>query len=166
MEILIFSLLFVGSFATILASLGCDNDITEQQARRGVSAALAKSRDLGVKMCIGVVDAGANLKYFVRMDDSLLGSIDIAIKKAKTARLSNVATEDLGRQSQPGQPLYGIEQTNGGLVTFGGGLPIKCSPDGHVIGAIGVAGDSIENDIAVAKVGADAICKMIKGDNH
>ena len=96
----------------------------------------------------------------------VIGSIDVAIKKAKTARLSNVATEELGKLSQPGQPLYGIEHTNGGLVTFGGGLPIKCSPDGQVIGAIGVAGDSIENDIKVAKVGVDAICKMIRGDKH
>ena len=60
-------------------------------------------------MDIAVVDAGANLKAFVRMDDAFLGSIDIAIKKAKTARMFNMPTGDLGKLAQPGGPLYHIE---------------------------------------------------------
>ena len=62
------------------------SDITLQQAQAAVNAALQKSTEMGVRMDIAVVDAGANLKTFARMDGAWLGSIDIAQKKARTAR--------------------------------------------------------------------------------
>ena len=114
-----------------------------------LNAAIEKARSLGNRSDIAVVDAGANLKAFVRMDGAFLGSIDVAIKKARTARLFDMETESLGELSQPGGPLYNIEHSNGGLITFAGGVPIK-SPDGEVIGAIGVSGSTVENDRAVA----------------
>jgi uncharacterized protein GlcG (DUF336 family) len=79
---------------------------------------------LKTQMCIAVVDSGANLKAFMRMDDAWVGSIDISIKKAKTACFFGMATGLLGQLSQPGKPLYGIEHSNDGLITFPGGLPI------------------------------------------
>ena len=94
-----------------------------------------------------VVDAGANLKAFVRQDGAWLGSVDIAIKKAKTARFFDMNTGDIGGLSQPGGPLYQIEVSNGGLITFPGGVPLR-SPDGTVIGAIGVSGSTVEDDHA------------------
>ena len=130
--------------------------ITLQQAQAAIHAAHQKCLEMGVKMNIAVVDAGANLTAFVRMDDAWLGSLDISIKKAKTARFFDMPTGAIGSLSQPGGPLFGIEHSNGGLITFPGGLPIK-DADGHVIGAIGVSGSTVEDDHAVAEAGMKAI---------
>jgi uncharacterized protein GlcG (DUF336 family) len=106
-------------------------------------------------MDIAAVDVGGNLKAFARMDGAWLGSIDIAQKKARTARCFDMNTGDIGQLSQPGGPLYNIEHSNGGLITFPGGVPIK---DGDiVIGAIGVSGSTVENDHTVAAAGANAV---------
>ena len=131
-------------------------DITLDAAQKAVQKAIEKSVELNVKMDIAIVDAGANLKAFVRMDSAWLGSIDIAIKKAKTARFFDMDTGAIGSLSQPGGPLYNIEHSNGGLISFPGGVPLK-DGDGNVIGAIGVSGSSVENDHAVATAGAEAI---------
>ena len=130
-------------------------DISLDQSRTAVSAAIEKANEIGTKMDIAIVDAGANLKAFARMDDAWIGSIDIAIKKAKTARFFNFPTGEIGKLSQPGGALYNIEHSNGGLISFPGGLPIKTS-DGTVIGAIGVSGSTVEDDHAVAEAGAIA----------
>ena len=103
-----------------------------------------------------IVDAGGNLKAFARMDGAWLGSIDISIKKARTARYFDMATGDIGKLSQPGGALFNIEHSNGGLITFPGGVPIR-NGDGTIVGAIGVSGDSVENDHAVATAGAEAL---------
>ncbi len=132
------------------------SDITLEQAQKAVTAAVAKSESMGVKMDIAVVDAGANLKAFQRMDGAWLGSIDISIKKARTARYFDMATGEIGKLSQPAGPLYNIEHSNGGLISFPGGVPLKNSA-GEIIGAIGVSGSTVEDDHAVAVAGAEAI---------
>lgn len=134
-------------------------DISLELAQQAVQAAHQKALDLGLKMNIAVVDAGANLTAFIRMDDAWLGSIDIAIRKAKTARYFNMPTGDLGQASQPGGSLYNIEHSNGGLITFPGGIPIL-DANGRVIGAIGVSGSTVENDHAVAEAGMHAVEKQ------
>ena len=128
------------------------SELTLPQARASVDAALEKSKELGVKMNIAVVDAGANLKAFARMDGAWLGSIDIAVKKARTARFFDMNTGEIGNLSQPGGPLYNIEHSNGGLITFPGGIPMRDSA-GQIIGAIGVSGSTVENDHTVAEAG-------------
>lgn len=130
--------------------------ITLEQAQAAIQAALKKSQELNLKMNVAIVDEGANLKAFGRMEDAWLGSIDIAIKKARTARYFDMPTGDLGQASQPGGPLYQIEVSNGGLISFPGGIPIK-DGSGKIIGAIGVSGDSVENDHTVAQAGVDAV---------
>ncbi len=132
------------------------SDITLEQAQKVLAAALKKSQEMGVKMDIAVVDAGANLKAFARMDDAWLGSIDIAIRKARTARFFDMNTGEIGKLSQPGGPLYHIEHSNGGLITFPGGVPLK-DAEGRIIGAIGVSGSTVEDDHAVASAGAAAL---------
>ena len=132
------------------------SDITLEQANLVVQTCIEKSRQMGVKMDIAVVDAGANLKAFARMDDAWLGSIDIAIKKARTARFFNMDTEAIGGLSQPGGPLFNIEHSNNGLITFPGGVPLK-NAEGEVIGGVGVSGSSVEDDRAVALAGVSAI---------
>ncbi len=131
------------------------SDITLSQAKAAVAAALEKSAEIDTKMDIAVVDAGGNLKAFVRMDGAWLGSIDIAMKKARTARYFDMNTGDIGGLSQPGGPLFNIEHSNGGLITFPGGIPIRSGDT--VIGAIGVSGSSVENDHTVAEAGAAAV---------
>jgi len=131
-------------------------DITLDQALVAIAAARAKAEKQGTLMDIAIVDAGANLKAFVRMDDAFLGSIDICIKKAKTARFFNMPTGTLGELAQPGAPLYHIEFSNDGLITFPGGLPLK-NADGAIVGAIGVSGSSVEDDNAVAEAGAESL---------
>lgn len=131
-------------------------EITLERAHAAVEAAVRKSRQLGVRMDIAVVDSGANLKAFARMDGAWLGSIDIAIKKARTARFFDMDTGEIGKLSQPGGSLYNIEHSNGGLITFPGGIPIK-NEAGEVVGGIGVSGSTVENDHLVAEAGAAAI---------
>jgi uncharacterized protein GlcG (DUF336 family) len=131
------------------------SDITLDQAHAALEAAAKKAQEINTKMDICVVDAGGNLKAFARMDGAWLGSIDIAIKKAKTARYFDMPTGEIGKLSQPGKPLYQIEVSNGGLITFPGGIPIK-NGQGTVIGAIGVSGSTVENDHTVADAGANA----------
>ena len=133
-----------------------NNDVTLEQAQEIVAAAIKKSEELDLKMDIAVVDAGANLKAFVRMDGAWLGSIDIAMKKAKTSRFFDMETGVIGTLSQPGGPLYNIEHSNGGLISFPGGIPIK-NADDQVIGAVGVSGSSVEDDHAVASAGVAAL---------
>ncbi|GJD95110.1 GlcG/HbpS family heme-binding protein [Methylobacterium iners] len=130
--------------------------VTIEDAHKAIAAARAKAKELGTQMCIAIVDSGANLKAFDRMDDAWVGSIDIAQKKAKTAVFFGMPTGEIGKLSQPGGSLYGIEHSNQGLITFPGGIPIV-DEDGVMSGAIGVSGSSVENDHAVAEAGARAI---------
>src|SRR5690554_968186 len=131
-------------------------NITLDQAEKIIYAAKEKAKSLDTKMNIAVVDAGANLVAFARMDGAWLGSLDISIKKAKTARFFDMNTGVVGELSQPGGSLYNIEHSNNGLITFPGGIPIKNSKD-EIIGAIGVSGSAVENDHAVAEAGATSI---------
>ncbi|MBD0399816.1 MULTISPECIES: heme-binding protein [unclassified Flammeovirga] len=131
-------------------------DITDEEALRIILAAKQKAKESNVLVNIAVTDAGANLKAFIRMDESYLGSIDVAIKKAKTARYFNIDTGDLGELTQPGGIIYNIEHSNGGLITFPGGIPIR-NKDNVIIGAIGVSGGTIEQDRAIAIAGANTI---------
>ena len=125
-------------------------NITTSEAGKMLIRAINKAYELECFMNIAIVDAGGNLKAFIRMDNAWLGSIDIAIKKARTAVLFDMPSGKIGTLSQPGGSLYGIEHSNGGLISFPGGLPIY-DKDGHFAGGIGVSGDTVENDEAVAE---------------
>ena len=127
--------------------------ITLNDARRVIAAAEDKARKIGQPMNIAVVDAGGNLVSHVRMDGAWIGSIDISINKAFTARAFDISTAQLGENSQPGQQFFGIHASNHGRVMiFAGGVPLR--RDGSIIGAIGVSGGSGSQDDAVATAGA------------
>lgn len=130
--------------------------ITLAQAEQLSAVAKEKAKEIGVAMNIAIVDEGANLVAFHRMDNAWLGSIDIAIKKAKTARFFDMNSGEIGKLSQPGQPLYNIEHSNGGLISFPGGVIIK-DGSGKIVGAIGVSGGTVEQDHEVADAGANAL---------
>ncbi|AHE52930.1 GlcG/HbpS family heme-binding protein [Sphingomonas sanxanigenens] len=130
--------------------------LTLSDAKQMLEAAEAKAADIGIPYNIAVVDAGGALIAFARQDGALEGSIDLAIGKAKTARMFDKTTEYLAELAQPGAPLFGIEQSNGGhIVIFGGGLPITI--DDEIVGAVGTSAGSVEQDIAVAWAAAAAI---------
>jgi uncharacterized protein GlcG (DUF336 family) len=131
-------------------------NITLEQAEKAISIAKLKATALETKMNISIVDSGANMIAFARMDGAWLGSADISLKKAKTARYFDMNTGIIGTLSQPGGPLYNIEHSNGGLITFPGGIPIK-NDKGDIIGAIGVSGSTVENDHEVAQAGVNAV---------
>ena len=130
-------------------------EISQSFADAALAAAQAKAREIGVPMNVAVFDAGANLKAFVRMDGALLGSSDIAIKKARTAALFGLNSEEVGEFCKPGGTSPGLETTNGGLVVFAGGIPLR-DEAGTVIGAIGVSGGSVAQDFEVASAAAAA----------
>ena len=109
--------------------------VNSKDAETAIKAAVKKAQALKTQMCIAVVNSGANLKAFHRMDDAWVGSIDIAIKKAKTAVFFGMPTGQIGQLSQPGAPLFGIEHSNEGLIAFPGGLPIV-DEGGVLVGAI------------------------------
>ena len=125
-------------------------------ANKAIKSAISESERLKVKMNIAVVDVGGNLVAFSRMDNAWLGSVDIAMKKAKTAVYFNMPTGEIGKLSQPGGSLYNIEHSNGGLITFPGGVQIH-DANNVLIGGIGVSGSTVDDDHQVAMAGKSAI---------
>src|SRR5262245_27489952 len=131
--------------------------ITLEDAKRMLSAAEAKAASLEIPYNIAVVDAGGHLLAFVRQDGALIGSMDLAIDKAVTARLFDKTTSDLAGMAQPGRALFGIQESNAGkVVIYGGGIPAMF--DGGIIGAVGTSAGTVEQDIAVAEARIDCQC--------
>jgi uncharacterized protein GlcG (DUF336 family) len=129
--------------------------VTLEDARKVIAAAERHAKQLGQPMNIAVADGGGNLVAHVRMDGAWLGSIDISINKAFTARAFDIATKDLAKHSQSGGQFFGIHASNHGRVMiFAGGVPLERG--NAVVGAVGVSGGSGEQDQAVAEAGAKA----------
>lgn len=145
--------------AVDVSKLQLPGDLTQAQAEKIMAAALVKAKAQGVPMNIAIVDAGSNLKAFCRMDGAFIGSVDLSINKARTARRFNMSTATLGAAAQPGQELFGIEvSSDGTVVIFGGGELLK-DKNGVIIGAIGVSGGSVAEDTNVAKAGVAGLAK-------
>ena len=126
------------------------------EAKKMLAAAEAAATSIGLPYNIAVVDAGGHLLAFVRQDGALIGSINLAINKAVTARLFDKTTADLSALAQPGQPLFGIHQSNSGaIVIFGGGIPVHSG--GTIVGAVGASAGTVEQDIAVAQAAIAAL---------
>ncbi|MEV5606260.1 heme-binding protein [Streptomyces sp. NPDC052299] len=131
-------------------------DLTLETTARIAAAGQKAAEHIGVAMNIAIVDAGGHLLHFTRMDDAWLGCIDLALKKAKTSVLFRMPSATLGEISQPGGPLYSIDHSNDGLITFGGGLPLS-DADNRTIGAVGVSGGTVEQDTHVAEAMIQAL---------
>jgi uncharacterized protein GlcG (DUF336 family) len=129
--------------------------MTMEKAQKIIEAGIVKAKEIGQPMNIAVVDVGANLSAFVRMDGAWLGSVDIAINKAFTAKAFDISTLELGLNSQPGDQFFGIHVSNHTRVMiFAGGVPIKMN--GKIVGAVGVSGGSGVQDQAVAEAAVAA----------
>jgi uncharacterized protein GlcG (DUF336 family) len=130
--------------------------LTSQQARSVIASAEATAESMRVPVNIAVLDAAAHLKAFSRMDRAVLGSIDVAMKKAATAALFQTTSEAVWEYCKPGAPAHALELTNGGLAPFAGGLPLIGS-DGELLGAIGVSGGAVPQDLEIAQAGVAAL---------
>lgn len=127
--------------------------ITNEQSFQAMRLAFEMAKQTGVNANIAILDTYGYLKAFQRMDDAFLGSIDIALGKAKTAMLFRMNSEQVGTFLQPSKEAYGMVNTNGGLVAFPGGMPVKAG--GEIVGYIGVSGGSPDQDFVVATAGSN-----------
>lgn len=135
------------------------SEITANQAQAAIEAAEAKAREVGIPISIAIVDSGRNLLAFKRMDDALLGTIEVAQAKAYTARTVNMKTSALAPLVQPGAPLYGLDYSHRQpLAAFPGGNPV--SRQGRVIGAVGISGGTVEQDELIADVASGLLDRM------
>lgn len=130
--------------------------ITTAQARKIIAAGEARAQEIGVPVNIAVLDAGTNLKAFSRMDGAVQGSIDVALGKARTAALFQTTSDAVWEYCKPGAAAPGLELSNGGLMTFAGGIPLL-GADGAMIGAVGVSGGAVPQDLAIAQTAASAL---------
>jgi uncharacterized protein GlcG (DUF336 family) len=130
--------------------------MTSDQARKIIAAGEARAAEIGVPVNIAVLDAGTHLKAFGRMDGAVLGSIDVAMGKARTAALFQTTSEAVWDYCKPGAPAPGLQLSNGGLMTFAGGIPLT-DADGTMIGAVGVSGGAVSQDREIAEAAAAAL---------
>lgn len=129
--------------------------LTSHQAQIAIDGAESKAEELGIAVVIAVLDGGGHLKAFRRMDGAVLGSIDVALRKANTAVLFQASSEAVWEYCKPGAPAPGLELSNGGLAPFGGGVPLK-APGGAILGALGISGGAVAQDVEVAQAGLAA----------
>lgn len=125
------------------------HDLTLDEAQKAIIAGMRTAKKIEQPMNIAVVDSGGHLITHVRMDGAIKASIDISIRKARTSILMNLPTAALADATQPGAELYGLELTSGGMVSFGGGIPVV--RDGRTVGAVGVSAGSVAQDVQVAE---------------
>ena len=130
--------------------------MTSEIAQTVIATAQAKAAEGGFAVSITVLDTTAHLVAFHRMDGAMLGPIDVSQKKARTAALFQTDSLQLGQAAQPGGAIYTLENTNGGLISFGGGVVLR-DKNGAFVGAVGVAGATVEADEDIAQAAAAAL---------
>ena len=130
--------------------------LTLDLSEKAVKAGREHAATLGIAVCIVVCDAEANLKAFARMDGAWLGATDVALRKASTAVLFEAETQAIWEVCKPGAQAHGLESSNGGLITFAGGIPIR-SRQGELLGAVGVSGGQVAQDYGVAQAAVAAL---------
>jgi uncharacterized protein GlcG (DUF336 family) len=135
-------------------------DIPLDAAQRILESVKETAHGLGVGVSMAIVDSGGNLKAFSRMDGAEQAGPTLAVDKAYTALAHRTATHQLARQAAPGGPLFGLHAAAGGrYIIFGGGIPITVG--GRVVGAVGVSGATVEQDVACAQAGVDAAGRLL-----
>jgi uncharacterized protein GlcG (DUF336 family) len=118
-----------------------------------LAGARARAEEIAVPMCIAIADESGTLTLFVRDDGAKPTSVSIAIDKAFTAAGARNTTAFYGEHSQPGNPTWGIQHTNGGRFNvIPGGRPVL--EDGVVVGGIGISGGNAaqDDDVALAAI--------------
>jgi uncharacterized protein GlcG (DUF336 family) len=139
--------------------------LTTQAAERMIAAAADKASEMGIAVNIAVLDSGAHLKAFRRMDGAALGAIDLAIRKARTAALFEMNSEEIWEFVRPGAPAEGMQFSNGILITFAGGVLLRTG-DGEIAGAIGVSGGTVPQDGEIVAAGTQAFHPPPSSSRH
>jgi len=117
-----------------------------------IEGAEEKAHEIGIPMCISVVDESGFLIAFKRMDGGKPLSTTLAQDKAHTAAISRKSTQIYNEDCMPGKLTFGIHTSAGGrFSTVGGGIPVEV--EGVCVGAIGLSGGAPEQDIACAQAG-------------
>jgi uncharacterized protein GlcG (DUF336 family) len=129
--------------------------ITARAAQNLIAAAADHAATIGVPVNIAVLDAGAHLKAFIRMDGAVIGSIDLAVRKARTAVLFETTSEAVWEYCKPGAPAHALELSNGGLAPFAGGISLK-GRKGETVGAVGISGGAVSQDLEIAQAAVSA----------
>ena len=130
------------------------NRLSSSDAQHLIDGAKNMAREIGVSMCIAIVDESGNLIAFDRMDGGKVTSITIAQDKAFTAAAARKATHEYNAACIPGNLVFGIHTALGGrLCVVGGGLPVTV--DGDVVGGIGLSSGTPQQDMQCAQAGID-----------
>jgi uncharacterized protein GlcG (DUF336 family) len=134
--------------------------LSASHARELIETSILKAKTLNVPCSIAVLGQDGHLLSFDRQDGAISGSVELAINKAFTAQIFNITTDRLNALAQPGAELFGIQHShNGRVVVFGGGIPIQLQ--GQAIGAIGVSGGTVAEDVAIAEAGAAILADLL-----
>jgi len=130
------------------------HDLTLNYAQRIIAQGRAAAKAAGLNAVFAILDRGAHLLTFARMDDAWLASNELAIAKARTWVMFQAPSETLNAPLQMGQPVPHFDHVHaGGLLLMGGGLPLF-DGEGVLIGALGVSGGTPEQDAALARAAA------------
>jgi glc operon protein GlcG len=128
--------------------------ISLENAKKAAALAMAEAAKNGWNMAVAIVDPGGNLVYYEKMDNTQLGSANVAIDKARSAALFKRPTkafQDVLAAGGEGLRVLRLQ----GVVPIEGGIPLVM--DGKIVGAIGVSGATSAQDAQCAKAGADTI---------
>ena len=145
---------FCGTVAFGQAPVPYGPSITLENAKKVSAAASAEARKNSWNMAIAIVDPDGTLVYYEKMDNTQLGSAKVAVDKARTAALFKRPTkafQDRLTSGSAGLPVLALE----GATPVEGGIPLVI--DGHIVGAVGVSGDSSDHDAQCAQAGVDTL---------
>ena len=145
------------SVATVFGQLMDKKGLTLEVAKKVAAAAEEEALKNKWNVVIAIVDDGGSLVYLQRLDETQIGSIEVAIQKAKTAVNFKRPTKALEDAVMSGGRTVVLSLP--GALPIEGGLPLMV--DGKLVGAIGVSGVTGQQDGQIAKAGADALAKMM-----
>jgi len=128
--------------------------ISLENAKKAAAPAVAEAAKNNWAMAVAIVDPSGNLVYYEKMDNTQLGSANVAIDKARSAALFKRPTKALQDALAAGGDGLRILKIQG-AVPVEGGIPLIM--DGKIVGAIGVSGGSSAQDAQCAKAGADVL---------
>jgi uncharacterized protein GlcG (DUF336 family) len=134
--------------------------LSVSHAREMIATSISRANALNVPCSIAILGLDGHLLSFERQDGAISGSVELAINKAFTAQIFNTRTDRLSDLAQPGAELFGIQHSHSGrVVVFGGGIPIQFQ--GQAIGAIGISGGTVAEDVAIAEAGAGILADLL-----
>ena len=155
-RILVVAMIALGAAvsARAQAPMAYGASVSLENAKKAAAPALAEAAKNGWMMAVAIVDTAGNLVYFEKMDNTQLGSVNVAQEKARSAALFKRPTQAFQERLATGGDALGVLRIQGAM-PVAGGVPLVM--DGKIVGAIGVSGASSAQDAQCAKAGADAL---------